>query len=114
AEHGRYGMAVDGRVLLPPRRSSCTVAQQGAGGGLRIAPWPKLAPASEQLAWWRQTPPCMLADGELHAGLRAEGSTSWGATIDGDTVIRRSAVGLDASRTTLFVGISNATTARAL
>jgi len=33
---------------------------------------------------------------------------------DGKTVIRRSAVGLSADARTLFVGISNATTARAL
>ena len=35
-------------------------------------------------------------------------------TLEGDTVIRRSAVGLSADGTTLFVGISNSTTAPAL
>lgn len=113
AEHGRYGMAVDGRVLLPPRPTSCTLARRSSGA-LAIAPWPELARASDELSWWRQTPPCMLTDGELHDGLRVEGSTGWGATIDGDTVIRRSAVGLSADGGVLFVGISNSTTARAL
>jgi hypothetical protein len=56
----------------------------------------------------------MLEGGELHPGLRSGTTTNWGATIDGDTVIRRSAIGLDAARATLYVAISNFTTARAL
>jgi hypothetical protein len=56
----------------------------------------------------------MLEDGVLHAGLRSENAKGWGATLEGDTVIRRSAVGLSADGKTLFVGISNSTTAPAL
>jgi hypothetical protein len=56
----------------------------------------------------------MLQDGVLHPGLRTEDSRNWGATLEGKTVIRRSAVGLSADARTLFVGISNSTTARAL
>ena len=56
----------------------------------------------------------MLENGVLHPGLRSTDTKNWGATIDGDTVIRRSAVGLSSDGTTLFVGISNSTTARAM
>jgi len=112
AEHGQFGMVVDGRELLAPKAQSCTFAAT-SDGGLRIAPWAALAGAGE-LSWWRQTPGCMLQDGVLHPGLRSADSRNWGATLEGKTVIRRSAVGLSADARTLFVGISNSTTARAL
>ena len=113
AEHGHYGMMVNGTELLPPRSGSCTVAAR-SDGSLRVGTWRALRAASDDLSWWRQTPACMAEGGALHAGLQSSDSKNWGATIEGSTVIRRSAVGLDAQGKTLFVGISNATTARAL
>ncbi|HEY3253903.1 MAG TPA: hypothetical protein VGJ91_08155 [Polyangiaceae bacterium] len=112
AEHGQFGMMVDGTELLAPKPQACTFAASN-DGSLRIAPWSSFA-ASDGLSWWRQAPGCMLQAGVLHPGLRSADATSWGATLDGKTVIRRSAVGLSADARTLFVGISNATTARAL
>jgi hypothetical protein len=113
AEHGQFGMMADGQELLPPKPLSCTIASS-ADGTLEIAPWNKLAPDANHFAWWRQTPGCMLENGVLHPGLRLPDTKNWGATIDGDTVIRRSAVGLDHDGKTLLVGISNSTTARAM
>lgn len=112
AEHGHFGMMVDGTELLAPKPQSCTFAAT-RDGALRIAPWSALAGAGE-LSWWRQTPGCMVDGGALHPGLRTADSRNWGATLEGKTVIRRSAVGLSADARTLFVGISNSTTARAL
>ena len=112
AEHGQFGMMVDGTELLAAKPQSCTFAAT-SDGSLRIAPWTNLV-GTESLSWWRQTPGCMLQDGVLHPGLRTADSRNWGATLEGKTVIRRSAVGLSADARTLFVGISNATTARAL
>jgi hypothetical protein len=66
------------------------------------------------MQWFRQTPACMYENNTMHVGLRQPETRLWGATLDGDTVIRRSAIGLDESRRVLFVGISNNTTARAL
>jgi hypothetical protein len=113
AEHGRFGMMVDGVQLLSPRVTSCTFASMG-DGGLRIQPWSKLSNDASRLNWWRQTPGCMVEAGVIHPGLRSADSRNWGATLEGKTVIRRSAVGLSADGRTLFVGISNSTTARAL
>jgi hypothetical protein len=66
------------------------------------------------MQWWRQTPSCMVEEGELHPLLRAPQVRNWGATLDGNTVIRRSAVGLDRDGKVLYVGISNHTTAPAI
>jgi hypothetical protein len=111
AEHGQFGMMVGGTELLAPKPQSCTFAAT-TDGSLRIAPWSALP--SNDFSWWRQTPGCMLQGGVLHPGLRSADSRNWGATLEGKTVIRRSAVGLAADGRTLFVGISNSTTARAL
>jgi hypothetical protein len=113
AEHGKFGMMVDGRELLRPQSYSCTVAST-ADGSLTIGTWSKLAGQAPAFTWWRQTPGCMLENGVLHPGLRSDDTKNWGATLDGKTVIRRSAAGLSADGKTLFVGISNSTTARAL
>jgi len=113
AEHGEFGMMVDGTELLRPKSYSCTVAGS-ADGTITIGTFNKLSAPSDGFAWWRQTPGCMLENGALHPGLRSPDTKNWGATIDGKTVIRRSAVGLSADGKTLFVGISNSTTARAM
>ena len=81
---------------------------------LRIATRKTIAEDVDQMIWWRQTPQCLVEGGKLHPGLANEASISWGAALGGDTVVRRSALGLDANRTTLYMSVSNATTARVL
>jgi hypothetical protein len=111
-EHGRYGMKVDDVTLLPPRDKACAVAGF-SDGHVAIANWSSLALA-ENMTWWRQAPACMVEQGALHAGLASATASSWGTALGGGTVVRRSAIGLDESGRTLYVGVSNATNARAL
>jgi hypothetical protein len=113
AEHGRYGMRVDGVNLLKPRAKSCTVVGY-TNDSVQIATWDTVQDSEGRMRWFRQTPACMYENNTMHVGLRQPETRLWGATLDGDTVIRRSAIGLDESRRVLFVGISNNTTARAL
>ncbi|HKY38528.1 MAG TPA: hypothetical protein VJN18_21440, partial [Polyangiaceae bacterium] len=88
---------------------------------MRIELWPvekqavsQCAELAGRLEFWRQGAPCMYESGVLNARLQDEKVRNWGATIDGDVVIRRSAAGLNAARQVLFVGVSNDTTARAM
>ncbi len=113
AEHGRYGMKVGGVTLIAPRDGACTIAGYH-GGSLRIAPWAELAATSLEMRFLRQTPPCMYTRGTRHVGLTVQETRNWGAAVDGNAVIRRSAIGLDAAGTILYVGVSNATTAPAI
>ena len=108
--HGHFGMHVDGVTLAPPKPQACTIASYPERG-LSIGTFDKL-PEPEQAAWFRQTPRCMVEAGVRHPALA--NSRSWGATVDGKTVIRRSAIGLNQAGDVLFVGISNSTTAEAL
>jgi hypothetical protein len=112
-EHGFYGMKVDDVVLVKPRDNACTIAAY-ADDSLRIGSWKNLADGEKDMAWYRQAPACMYENGKLHPGLQAGSSAHWGATLDGETVIRRSAIGLNAKRDILFVAISNHTNARAI
>jgi hypothetical protein len=111
-EHGGYGMMLDGVTLVSAKNTACTLAMY-QDGSFRIATWEKLAETQANMKWFRQAPACMIENGKLHPGLAGK-ALKWGATLDGDTVIRRSAVGLNASRDVLYVAISNHTTAPAL
>jgi hypothetical protein len=112
-EHGQYGMMIHGVTLVAPRDRACTVALY-QDGSLRIAGWPSLKDTLAQMVWYRQTPSCMYENNKLHSVLRWTDSPAWGATVDGDTVIRRSAIGLNAARDVLYVSISNSTTAQVI
>ena len=111
-QHGRHGMLVEGTTLVDPQPSLCTVVGY-EDGTLAIAPWRKIQ-QKPGLEFLRQTPGCMVENGVLNPLLRDEEVRNWGATLEGRTVIRRSAIGLDAAHQVLFVAVSNDTTARAI
>jgi hypothetical protein len=118
-EHGHHGMFVGGTTLVPLRPELCTVVGY-ADGSVRIGTWhvlrgnPAVGEGLDGVEFLRQAAPCMVEQGSLHAGLRDETTRRWGATLEGTTVIRRSAIGLDRTRTVLFFAVSNDTTARAI
>lgn len=112
-EHGGWGMKLQGVTLVRPRPNGCTFVLY-EDGSMRIATWEKLAETEPQMRWYRQAPECMYENGKIHPGLSVLSARKWGATLDGDTVIRRSAVGLSADRKILYVAVTNHTTARAL
>ena len=113
-EHGGYGMKVDGVTIAKPKPHACAIASY-KDESLRIGSWQELANREADMVWFRQTPECMWEHDQLHAGLRAgAGLKKWGATVDGETVIRRSAIGLNAERSVLYVAITNHTSARVL
>lgn len=111
--HGNYGVKAEGTLFVEPRGRACTVAAY-AKDALRIGSWEALSETRDDMVWFRQAPMCMYEDGAMHKGLLSEENTLWGATLDKDTVIRRSAVGISEDGKTLFVGISDATTATAI
>ena len=113
AVHGQYGMKIDGVTLIKPRSISCGIAMF-SGGELVIGDWSRLAKRQAKAVWWRQTPSCMVDQGKLHPGLVSEKNTYWGATLNGHTVIRRSAIGISANGKTLYSGIGDHTTAPAM
>lgn len=114
ARHGNYGMKVDGDLFLPPRPDACTVALY-PDRSVRIQTWTELEPTAAQIAAFRQTPPCLIEHGALHPKIDdSVRPRKWSAAENGDTEIRRSALGLDASGRTLFFGLGEWVDARML
>ncbi|HEY3493483.1 MAG TPA: hypothetical protein VGK73_02310 [Polyangiaceae bacterium] len=113
-EHGGYGFRLNGVTLVGPKPKACTIAAY-QDGTVRVAPWTELEADAAKMDWFRQAPECMVHDNKLHPGiLYVSGNRKWGATLDGETVIRRSAIGINQARDTLYVSITNHTNARIL
>jgi hypothetical protein len=113
AEHGNYGVYFDGITFLDPKDDACTLAAF-QDGSYMVASWTKMNERQGEMRWYRQAPNCMYEEGEMHPFLKVHRAKKWGATLDGNTVIRRSAVGISADGTILYVGISNHTTAKVM
>lgn len=113
AIHGHYGMMVDGTTYLPPRDNSCTIGIAKESGAVRIGTWRLLETERAAFRAFRQTPQCLWEGGTMNKEL-SDGTRNWGAAVGGDTVIRRSAIGLDAARRILFYGMGDNLTARTL
>jgi hypothetical protein len=114
AMHGHYGMMLDGETFVAPRDISCTVGLY-RDGSIKIRTWPELKATEPQMLGYRQTPPCLVEEGKTNTVLDSiEYHKNWGATVSGETVIRRSAIGIDKSGNTLFYGFGDAVTAQAL
>jgi hypothetical protein len=136
AVHGHFGMMVNGVTFLPPKDRSCTIAllqpsSDGGGGSvgqdagvadaggssaqasgpapILIAPWTELA-SRKDIRSFRQTPPCLRVRGSHHELLQ-DTSRNWGAAVDGSTVIRRSAIGIDEKHQVLFYGVGDSLSA---
>jgi hypothetical protein len=124
AMHGNYGMMAGGVTFIPPRDIACTVAffTPGKSKGeadaqrpeLAIRTWSKIADRREEMSAFRQTPPCLVENGEPNPGLLSEFNRNWGATVGGDTIIRRSAIGISKDRRHLFYALGDAVTAQSI
>ena len=110
--HGRWGMQVAGLTLLPAHDDGCLIAKTKTGS-LHIAPFPELAETTD-LAFYRQTPPCLVKGGIAHPSAVVETAAQWGTSVKGHTIIRRSGLGLDRAKTVLFYAIGDALSAGSL
>lgn len=113
AEHGQYGVYFDDILFIDPKEDACTLAQF-KDGSFDVASWSKIKARQSEMSWFRQAPNCMYENGEMHPALKVHQARKWGATLDGNTVIRRSAVGISRDKQILYVGISNHTTAKVM
>lgn len=114
-EHGQHGMFVDGVTLVPARNGLCTIAGF-SDGSLAVGSWERIAAdfSAREVAFLRQAAPCMVEGGRTNPALADANTRRWGAALAGETVIRRSAFGLDGQRARAYVAITNDTSAPAL
>lgn len=103
-QHGGWGMMVDGKVLVPPREEGCTI-MINADDTVEIRSWPALAAKKDAAKAYRQTPPCLLENGEVHPDLLSGNARVWAGRGGDRKTRRRSALGMDASGRVLFFGM---------
>lgn len=102
--HGHWGIKTAGVSIVPPRDQGCTVALY-QDDTVRIGTWTRLADTEGSMRGYRQTPPCLLEEGALHPDLLAGRDRAWGGNAPGIVTRRRSALGIDASQTTLYYAV---------
>ncbi len=105
--HGRWGMLSLGEQLIPPREDACTVAVL-ADGTARIGSWPQLK-NDQNIVAYRQTPPCLVEDGQIHPKLKSGDRKPWAGQQKDRKTRRRSAVGLSKDGRTLFYALGSET-----
>ena len=106
--HGHYGMLSQGEQLIAPRPQACTVAVMN-DGTLRILPWQELQAELSRVIAYRQTPPCLVSQGDIHPRLLRADRGPWAGQQPGRKTRRRSVVGLSADGRTLFFGVGSET-----
>ncbi|HEX6272242.1 MAG TPA: phosphodiester glycosidase family protein [Polyangiaceae bacterium] len=111
--HGRWGMKLGESTILPPRDEGCTLALY-ADGGVRLRSWPALADSAPAIHAFRQTPPCLVENGEVHRDLLAGRDKAWKGNTNDIVTRRRSAVGLDEKGSLLFFAIGTEASPRLL
>jgi hypothetical protein len=120
--HGRWGMSLGAVTVLPPRKEGCTIAIGGddalrnprGSGGVSIRSFPVLEASVSELAALRQTPPCLLERGALHSLLEQGRDKAWAGHTPGVVTRRRSAIGIDATGSTLYYAVGIETNAKLL
>jgi hypothetical protein len=113
AMHGNFGMRIGQDTFLPPRKSSCTVALL-PDEEIEIRTFSEIENDEPNMVAFRQTPPCLIERGEPNRRLLNEFNKNWGASVAGDTIIRRSAIGLSHDKRFLFYGLGDAVSARSI
>lgn len=104
--HGGWGLVVGGDEYTPPKSEGCSIVSY-RDGSLRIATHDKLGSRSD-VAWLRQTPPCLVEDGLAgQRVLRDPSNVIWGKAIGGKFDIRRSALAVDATGRVLYYVFSD-------
>ncbi len=113
AMHGNYGMKIGDQSFIPPRDIACTVSFY-EGDRLEIRTWSQVKENEPSMLAYRQTPPCLVEQGQSNPALLQEFNRNWGATVGGDTIIRRSALGLSKDKRFLFYALGDAVTAQSI
>jgi hypothetical protein len=112
--HGKLGMMVDGEVFLPPQPDACTFALM-KDGSVRIRTYTEIAGATGEMIAYRQTPPCLVEQRNVHPALLGdEKPRRWGMSETGGLDIRRSAVGIAEGGRTLYYASGEWITPRTL
>lgn len=100
ARHGWWGQVSHGVTLVNPKPLGCGVALDSTGN-INLGLFDDVA-QTPTLVTYRQTPPCLVSDGELNPALVSGNDKVWAGKSAQDKTRRRSALGLSRETSTLY------------
>jgi hypothetical protein len=101
AEHGAFGAMSNGVAVLPPRDGLATVAMYD-DGQVRLGAWGRDIITDTHLVSWRQNGPLLVDNGQINPETTVGLPRDWGYSVNGETVVWRSALGISPDRRTLY------------
>ena len=101
AQHGSFGAMSNGVTVLPPRDGLATIAMYD-DGQVRLGAWGRDVITDTHLVSWRQNGPLLIDNGQINPETTVGLPRDWGYSVNGETVVWRSALGLSADRRTLY------------
>ena len=104
AQHGHFGVMLNGVTLIPPRDGFGTVAIY-EDGTVRLGAWGTDITPSPNLVAWRQNGPLIIQNGQINPHTAVTDPKVWGYTTDGTTATGRSALGISGDGSILYYAV---------
>jgi hypothetical protein len=104
AQHGHFGVMLNGVTLIPPRDGFGTVAIYD-DGTVRLGAWGTDITPSQHMVAWRQNGPLIIQNGQINPHTAVTDPKVWGYTTDGTTATGRSAVGISQDGSILYYAV---------
>jgi len=101
AQHGHFGVIVDGVTVIPPRPGLGTIAIS-ANGQVSIGAWGTDITAAPNALAYRQNGPLLIHNGQINPLTADNSPQDWGYTVGGRTASWRSGLGVSADGRTLY------------
>ncbi|MGE5250312.1 MAG: phosphodiester glycosidase family protein [Bacteroidota bacterium] len=101
AEHGHFGVMVDGVTVIPPLDNMGTVGLY-SDGTVRMGLLGQEVRQTADLAAWRQNGPLVIQNGQINPLTNSVDPADWGYVVGGGTATDRSALGISQDGRTLY------------
>lgn len=101
AEHGHFGVMVNGITVIPAQENLGTVGLY-SNGNVRIGLLGKEVPQTPKLLIWRQNGPLIIQDGAINPLTNSNDPKDWGYVVSRDTATYRSALAISKDNRTLY------------
>lgn len=101
AQHGHFGLGVNGTTVLPPINGIATLALQD-DGGVRMGVWGEDVITDAHTLVWRQNNVPLIHNGQINPRTASMSIADWGSALDGNVAVWRSALGLSRDGKTAY------------
>jgi len=101
AEHGHFGVMVNGITVIPSQENLGTVGLY-SDGKVRMGLLGKEVPQTPDLLVWRQNGPLIIQNGTINPLTKSNDPKDWGYVVSSDTATYRSALAISKDGRTLY------------